>query len=1777
MNLIYRNAKYLILFLVLSFGAMHRVMPQQLVINEIMASNASTIADENGDFSDWIEIYNYGGVAIELGGYGLSDSYGNPFKWIFPDTTIQPGAFMVIWASGKNRAVAGQPLHTSYSISAAGEEIILTSPEQVLLDEVQPSVIPTDVSYGRSPDANGAWYFFDEPTPGASNTTQTYAEVLAPPVFSHQAGFYADPFSLQITHPDPEVTIVYTLDGSDPDLANTNGASFAYKNQYPQHPGQPFGPILHQTYESLVYNSPISIYDKSNEADRFTHISSTVDASPYYFPSSPVAKGFVVRAKAFKAEAIGSKALTATYFVGYTSNPHNLPLISFTSQASNLFDYETGIYTAGVDFDTWRAENMNVVLDDWNKPANYKREGEDWEFPAHIEIFNQGSVTPESVVDIGVRLHGNATRVFQQKSLRFYAKSSYGSEFINFKFFNELDDNQFKRLVFRNSGNDNYLTMFRDAACQTISRRLNFDTQAYQPFVVYVNGEYWGIHNARERYDKYYLARTYGVDPENIDLLTNLATVKEGSSVHFLQMRNFVLNSDLTLPANYEYLSTQMDMVNFADYQIAQIFARNTDWPLANIDFWRLKTVEYQPNAPYGHDGRWRWLMYDTDFGFGLNGGPTAYTHNTLAFATEPNGPAYPNPPLSTLLLRSLLTNSDFKQYFINRFADLLNTVYLSQHMVQVIDSLKSNITAEMPAHIHRWSRPISMSSWNSNVNVMINFANQRPFYQRQHIREQFGIESDIDVTLDVNNTEAGYIRINTITVTPETPGVPEEPYPWTGIYFHNIPIEVEAIAKPGYAFSHWTGSITGNEAVLALTPTANISLTAHFIEFDTPEPEIIHYWHFNTLSGTVTSVESDYSAITPGIITYPGTGAGYMDERTHRAQDPVSNLNLLMGQLPNQGAVLRVRNPSDTRELIIEASTSGFENIVVNFATTRTSNGAQGQEFYYSTDGGQNWVLHASYPVVELLAWELKTFDLSNIPEVNENPDLQFRILFTGSNAGLTAGNNRFDNFSVHGISTAIPLEYYSKASGDLYALGSWGTEPDGSGTSPLSFSKDNTTWYIHNRTSALLDGDWTVSGIGSKVVAGDGINPLNLEVNAQLNAAIDVSANATLKLANSSQPLLGALDAGSTVIFSGSAVDIPYRSYHHLGFSGINPVFTGNGNITLTGNMTLQEEVQMPDARGAAQYNILFTGNGNQLINTGTNVLRSYNLSFEKSGGSVSFLSGGTISSDNQLTLHFTGDATFSDNGITIYAGNSVNIGGDGEAYNFTGTLILAGTEAGIVNGSGSGNNFNIRETADINQNALAALNNLVIRVQNTGGEFRFRDGSTNTFTIKGNFIVESEAAGRIRFYGNNVSIGGNFIIEEGFSGTIDPLVTLTLNGLEQQEVLSCLNLNTATLQIDNPAGILLDAQLYVSAGLAFENGILHLAENALVRLGLNATAIGFGENLYINGRLGFTVNNEESLELNYLVGTQSEYLPFNFEVTHANNNEVVYIGRVKDFEHLQSSLDETLELVIENYQYEIDFEGLPEIVQSKIIIPFIEPSLGFDPTLLRIAKLEGGTWVNLGGLLESTSISSTESFVLPGIFALAKAAIEPIVPEYLSLQNINFPGTTDTCFAATATITLAGGGSNFLMQDGAIMKLVAGVSIEMLNGTSIVGGAWLWAYIDDTGDYCGQPESILAAKMEDATINDPISIALKHEHKISRVYPNPTSGKLTFEVLSGNTYSDVIIEVFNLMGERLMLHKISGENQFIIDLASVPSGMYLIRLNDHRTIQLERVVKH
>lgn len=1036
-----KNLFNLLLFLAIT----NSVLSQNIVINEILSSNSLSNMDEDGSYQDWIELYNNGATTENLSGYGLSDDATILYKWTFPSVSIAPGEYLLVWASDKNRTVVGSPLHTNFKLAMAGNAVLLTNPSGITVDTVPSVPMQSDISYGRLPNGTGAFVFFQAITPNAVNSNVGYSELLTPPTFSQNSGFFTAGFNLTLTATIPGATVLYTLDGSDPDENNLSGTTYNYKNQYPEFPGNISGPLLQKSYQTLQYSTPIPIIDRSAVANKIASISTTYSFNPTYIPANPIFKGTVVKAKLIKPGALSSTIETKNYFISpQGNNRFTLPVMSLSIPENKLFDYNDGILVAGVDFDTWRTANPTLEPPTSGTTANFFRKGIANERIANMNYFVNGINVLNQ--NIGLRVHGGSSRVAQNKSFNISAKTIYGDNSMSYPFFNNKPFDSYSDLVLHNSGNDFDQTMFRDALCQELMKSLNVVTKGYQPVITFVNGEYWGILSARDKIDSQYFKRVFNIPTSEIELLEEQYIIIEGAdNFNYLDMINYVTNNSLAIPANYDYIKTRLDPENFSDYFISNIFFGNGDWPMNNILYWRKKTASYEPNAPYGNDGRWRWLAHDMDDTFSISN-PNFDTNN-LAIATAPNGIDYPNPAWSTFLLRKMLENNDFKIDFVNRFADLLNTSFLSSTIITKMNEMKTVLAPEVPEQSARWAEPIDIGDWNYFLNFQTNFANARPAIQRDHIRLQFGITSNVNATLNVSNTNHGYIKMNTVAISEGTPGIVSNPYPWTGIYFNGIPVKLKAIAKPGFVFSGWSGASISTNPEITVTPTADFSITANFIPDATYEISVpIYYWYMDGLIANNVPLEtlnSTYSIGPNAFIQYKSCLAGYpfpvgnvnrnkasMERRnspTNINYNPVANNNLPYNVALMKGLQIKqfFQNGGLENLMIFNLSTTGFKNIKLSFAAMNELAGINGISVDYSVNSGTPIWLTAGLSATSLplfSAYQLLQIDCSAIASANNNADFKIRLRFTGTDLTLDAGNRiTFNNISVDGVQ--LPL----------------------------------------------------------------------------------------------------------------------------------------------------------------------------------------------------------------------------------------------------------------------------------------------------------------------------------------------------------------------------------------------------------------------------------------------------------------------------------------------------------------------------------------------------------------------------------------------------------------------------------------------------------------------------------------------------------------------------------------------------------------------------------
>jgi hypothetical protein len=1029
------NTYFPVLFLFFSLS--NTVFSQGLVINEILTSNSNSIKDEDNSYQDWIELYNSGPTSVNLLGFGLSDDPLVLYKWTFPNVSLASGQYLIVWASDKNKTIVGGQLHTNFKISSTGETILLTNTSGVTISTVPPVNLQTDISYGKYPNGTGPYAYFGTPTPNAANLSAGFSEILNPPVFSQASGFLTSGFSLTLSSPDPGTTILYTLDGSEPDENNLSGTTYNYKNQYPKLPGQAFGPFLYNSFQTLQYTAPIAVADRSSQPNKLSVMSTTYDFTPPYFPNGPIYKGNVIRAKVIKPGALPSKVISKNYFITPSgSNKYSLPVLSLSFDENDLYDYEDGIAVAGIDFDNWRIANPTKIPS--REIGNFERDGIANERKANMHYFVNGQEKINQ--DVGIRIRGAFSRTYPSKSWNIAARSDFGDDNISYKFFSDEPYTSYERLSAKSGGSDFYNTMFRDALNHQLVKDLRMETESFQPMVVFMNGEYWGLLNMREKYDNNYFKQVYNID--EVDLLENQGAVQEGDAVDYNNMYSYISNNSFTSDANYAYIQTRMDTDNFIDYFVTNIFAQNDDWPGNNIVYWRKRTTGFVANAPYGHDGRWRWAIHDMDSTL------DEPDHDSLADATSTTGTS-PNPPWSTLILRKLLENNTFKNDFINRFADLMNTNFLSSRVIAKQNEIAAIIAPEMPDQYFRWKAPLNNGDWQYHLNKQKDFANQRPAFQRDDIRTKFGISSNINASLNVSNYDHGYIKISTIDIKDGTPGISGNPYPWTGIYFKGIPLKLKAIAKPGYVFSNWSVASTSTDSEITITPNGNFSITAVFIPVVNETIVPMYFWMMNgsIVNGAqLTSLNSTYELASDGVIQYQSCLSGYpyasgnpnygkasMERRNNPTPlnyRPEVNSNLTYASSDMRGLQIKQPFQNGGRENILyyNFSTAGYKKIKFSFAAV-DEGAANGILIDYSVNSGTPVWINSGLATSSLSltsSYQLFTIDFSSITMVDDNPNFKIRFRFTGSNMTADTGARvTFNNIAVEGVK--LPLSYKS------------------------------------------------------------------------------------------------------------------------------------------------------------------------------------------------------------------------------------------------------------------------------------------------------------------------------------------------------------------------------------------------------------------------------------------------------------------------------------------------------------------------------------------------------------------------------------------------------------------------------------------------------------------------------------------------------------------------------------------------------------------------------
>jgi len=650
------------------------------MINEVMSKNQTVIPSADASFPDWIELYNSSESAVHTSGYFLSDKANDLSKWAIPDTLIPPYQFLLIYASGTGLSILPMEPHTNFSVNSSGEMLYLSPPDGSPTDSLFIPALLADFSYGRITDGGEAFTIFSHSSPGSSNAINLPAYTLD---FSFAPGKYLYQHSLEITGA-PELEIHITLNGEEP------------------------------TKYSPLYTGPFLLDDRAGDPDYYCLFENT---NPSYIPSSPVKKMNIIRVRAFIGDIPVSQIYTRSYLIGADTEKFNMPVISIVSDAENFFDYESGILINGIHLDS-----IGI--------PNYDMPGSEWERPVHVELFNEAGLL-EWVQNCGLRVHGNGPQFQRQKSLRLIADNYYGSPRLNYPFFPWLEADKYNEIILRNILSAANGSMMSDELASICAAPVGISVQATRPVTLFINGEFAGIYAMKEKQDKYYVKRNFGADENNIDMLfINEGLVEEGDAADYHSLISFVENNDLSIPENYEYVSTRIDLENYTDYLIAEFYFGNIDWPYNNIKFWRTRA----------DTAKWRWMLQDLDWGF-LN----AQSQNLTSYI---NNLGDQNVEWATFLGNHLLANDAFRTQFIARMDYLLHHSFHPETMAGPILNLSDLYVPQMTDYLDRYALSdfgITYATWNNTIASLLYFISHRPCALKEEIAVLYGIEMDIE------------------------------------------------------------------------------------------------------------------------------------------------------------------------------------------------------------------------------------------------------------------------------------------------------------------------------------------------------------------------------------------------------------------------------------------------------------------------------------------------------------------------------------------------------------------------------------------------------------------------------------------------------------------------------------------------------------------------------------------------------------------------------------------------------------------------------------------------------------------------------------------------------------------------------------------------------------------------------------------------------------------------------------------------------------------------
>jgi len=612
---------------------------------------------------------------------------------------------------------ASNELHTNFNLRKSGRTVLLWDITGNLIDSLTYMDFPTDLSYGRYPDGEDSFVFFDKPSPDSTNIFPKNG-FTPNPEFSVESQTFESGFEVTISCPDPSADIYFTL----------NDEFLNEKMQ--KYEGQP---IL------INKNSTLKAY--------------------------AVSEGKVM-----------SDIIAKVYFEN-----KNLGLTILSIVADSL--------------DLW--EHYNGLISD---NGVYRRD----EVFGAINIID--AETKVSSGNFGLRAHGTFARLNEQKSFRLYGRNKYGNEYFEYPFFAEYYPQ--RRVVLRQASQDWTKSMIRDVLANQFAKNFpNLLHSEAKPIHSYLNSDYWGILFLQERKDEFFFENKSQVDIDDLDILNSIDNIINGDRDEYLQFYDSLFIVDINSLDGWSFIDRNIDINNFIEYNTLQTFISNFDWGSNNMLFWKAK------------EDKWRWEINDADVSLNFNDFLIEADMYWILFANQT--------PYAKMLYR-ILENEQLKVYFLNYKADLLNTVLTKEMLNPPFKKLVDILRPEIHFQQEKWAE--SVPNWEYEISMIDTFINHRQDIYRHLISRRFDLQGFSNLNTQIYPANAGKIKVSTLDIKDSV---------WSGKYFHNNPIPIQAVPAQGYKFVGWNIDLDSLPANFDLTMLSDTLLIAYFAE-DEDAPKIV-------------------------------------------------------------------------------------------------------------------------------------------------------------------------------------------------------------------------------------------------------------------------------------------------------------------------------------------------------------------------------------------------------------------------------------------------------------------------------------------------------------------------------------------------------------------------------------------------------------------------------------------------------------------------------------------------------------------------------------------------------------------------------------------------------------------------------------------------------------------------------------------------------------------------------------------------------------------------